>query len=126
MAAFHLIIYFPHSRSKLFGRVLNLAREFDNFKSGNPNILTIDREVELLEKWEFLNLLFWRVVDWKGSAVEWDGQRYQSHCDKTRIFYALQHEKNLHMSLVVDQIKEVRRIFNYSIISNLNNELILN
>lgn len=126
MSEFNLIIYFPHSRSKLFGRVLNLAREFENFKPGNPNTLIIDREAELIEKWEFFNLLFWRVVDWKGSAVEFDGQRFQSHSDKTRIFYALQNEHSNRINLVVDQIKEIRRIYSYNTRSLLNNETILN
>lgn len=126
MSEFNLKLQFPFSRSKLYGRVLNLAREFDNFKPGNLNILTIDRESELLEKWEFFNLLFWRVVDWKGSAVEFDGQRFQSHSDKTRIFYALQNEHSNRINLVVDHIKEIRRIYSYSSRSFMNNELILN
>jgi|GEM_PF-5448326 hypothetical protein len=126
MDSFQIKILFPQSRSKYFRRVLNLAREFENFKPGNPNVLSIEREEELLEKWEYFNLLFWRVVDWRGSAVEFDGQRYQSHCDKTRIFYALQDNKQNHMCSVVDQIKEIRRVYFYDLESKMNNVLILN
>lgn len=126
MTEFSLKIIFPPSRSKFYPRVMNLAKEFDNFKPGNPNILTIDREGELLEKWEFFNLLFWRIVDWKGSAVEFDGQKYQGHSDKTRIFYALQLEKQSHVCLVVDRIKELRRIYDYTYQSRFNDQMVLN
>jgi hypothetical protein len=45
---------------------------------------------EIFEKWEYFNLLFWMIVDWSGVIVECDGNRLYSHCDKTRVFYALQ------------------------------------
>ncbi|WP_372934829.1 hypothetical protein [Mariniphaga sediminis] len=106
--------------------MMNLAKEFDNFKPGTPNIVTIEREGELLEKWEYFNLLFWRVVDWKGSALEFDGQRYQGHSEKTRIFYALQFQKTTHMCEVVDKIKELRRIYDYTYQSKVNNLTVLN
>jgi len=121
-----LKIIFPPSRSKNFRRVMNLAKEFDNFKPGTPNILTIEREEELLEKWEYFNLLFWRIVDWRGSAVEFDGQRYQGHSDKTKIFYTLQFEKTTHICEVVDKIKEIRRIYDYTYQSRVNNLTVLN
>lgn len=123
---FSISIIFPASRSKNFGKVLNLAREFENFTPGNPNIVQINREEELLEKWEFFNLLFWRTVDWKGSAIEFEGQRYQGHCDKTRIFYALQFEKQNHICKVIDRIKEIRRIYDYTYYSRINNLTVLN
>lgn len=123
---FSIKIIFPVSRSKNFGRVLNLAREFDDFKPGNPNIVSINNEEELLEKWELFNLLFWRTVDWKGSAVEFEGQRWQGHHDKTRIFYSLQFEKQKHINRVLDRIKEIRRIYDYTYYSRINDFKILN
>lgn len=123
---FSIKLIFPVSRSKNFVRVLNLAREFDDFKPGNPNIVSISREEELLEKWEFFNLLFWRIIDWRGSAVEFEGQRYQGHHDKTRIFYAFQRDKQQHINRVVNRIKEIRRIYDYTFYSRMNDLKILN
>lgn len=126
MDRFALKILFPYSRSKYFGRVLKLAREFEHFKPGKLNEVSIEREEELVEKWEFFNLLFWRVVDWKGSAVEFDGQRYRSHCDKTMVFYQLQQKNNVRMSAVMSHLQELRRIYDYTFISAQKCQLILN
>lgn len=123
---FSISIIFPVSRSKNFGKALQLARQFENFKPGNPNIVLIEREEELLEKWEYFNLLFWRTVDWKGSAIEFEGQRWQFHMDKTRIFYALQLSKQNSINNTLARIKEVRRIFYYEAKSRINDLTILN
>lgn len=126
MKSFSISIIFPISRSKNFGKVLNLAREFENFTPGNPNRVDILKEEELLEKWEFFNLLFWRTVDWRGSAIEFDGQRYQGHSDKTRIFYSLQFQKQTHINKTIDRIKEIRRIYDYTYQSRFNVLMVLN
>ncbi len=44
----------------------------------------------IIEKWEWFNLLFWIILDWKGTTVTYDEVEYHSHGDKARIFYALQ------------------------------------
>jgi hypothetical protein len=109
-------ISFRHSRSKFYSRVVKLASEFDDFKQDGVNVVSIT-EVELLEKWEFFNLLFWKTVDWKGSVLEYDGMKYYGHSDKTRIFYALQHSHAIHICSQVRRIKELREIFVSDVIS---------
>ena len=84
-----------------------MAREFDHFEMGeDQNVLSIDKP-EMDEKWEYFNLIFWKVLDWKGTAVEFDNMRYQRHCDKTRIFYALQMTHTNQIWKTVDQIKKL-------------------
>jgi len=84
-----LILRFPASRSKNYREVINIAKEFNGFKQGEVNIVPLSIK-EIFEKWEFFNLLFWRTVDWKGTTLSFEDMCYHSHCDKTRIFYAMQ------------------------------------
>ena len=102
-----LKLIFNSSRSKFYGKALKLATEFDYFKQGNQNVVSIG-DIELFEKWEFFNLLFWKTVDWKGTILEYENQRYQSHTDKTRIFYALQFSHSVHICNQVSRIKDLK------------------
>lgn len=103
-------ILFSFSRSRYFTEAVRLADMFDNFKQEGNNIVTID-EKELFEKWEYFNLLFWKIVDWKGSVLEYDRMKYHSHTDKTRIFYALQHAHAIHICTQVQRIKEMKEMY---------------
>jgi len=100
------ILFLP-SRSKFYDKVIKLSSEFDQFKQADVNNLIISQK-ELFEKWETFNLIFWKIVDWKGSILEYEGIKYQSHIDKTRIFYALQHAHAIHICEVVSKIKDIK------------------
>jgi len=65
---------------------------------------------EVFEKWEYFNLLFWKVVDWSGMILEFEGVRYQAHSDKTRIFYALQLAHVKHICYMESRIREMYRV----------------
>lgn len=83
-------ITFKKSKSKNYKQVLDIASNFRNYQN-IEGVHRVEMTVkELFEKWEFFNLLFWRTVDWKGSTFCFDKIELHSHCDKTRIFYALQ------------------------------------
>ena len=103
---FSLRIIFKNSRSKFFHEALKEAREFDNFTRENEINTVSITDFELYEKWEHFNLLFWKTVDWKGSILEYEGNKYQGHSDKTRIFYALQFAHSSYMSELTWKIKE--------------------
>lgn len=90
MATFSTSIHFSTSRSKNFDKAVKLAQNFEGFKPGPVNVVSLNIH-EVFEKWEYFNLLFWATVDWKGTILELDGMKWHSHSDKTRIFYALQH-----------------------------------
>ena len=82
-------LVFQESKSKFYGKALRLAAEFKNFSDiGEAEVEMSVKEI--IEKWDTFNLLFWTVVDWKYSTIEYDGLRFTSHTDKTRLFYSLQ------------------------------------
>ena len=110
MPGFKLKILFPESRSKFYRQAVNAAREFEGYEFAGMNIVPVG-DMELHEKWEYFNKLFWKVVDWKGSVIEWEGIRYHSHQDKTRIFYALQTSHLNHMCNVASEIASRRLEF---------------
>ena len=64
------ILFLP-SRSKFYNKVIKLSSEFDQFKQADVNNLIISQK-ELFEKWETFNLIFWKIVDWKGSILEYE------------------------------------------------------
>lgn len=83
-------ITFIKSRSKNFKEILDVCSYFDDY-SCERNKYSVKMTVqELFQKWEFFNLLFWRTVKWKHSTFTFDNIEFFSHCDKTKIFYALQ------------------------------------
>lgn len=83
-------IKFKISKSKNYSIVRKLAAKFSDY-SIIDGVNTIHISIkEIFEKWDFFNLLFWKTVDWKGTTFGYDGYDLHSHCDKTRIFYALQ------------------------------------
>lgn len=97
-------LIFRQSRSKNYSQAVKLASAFSNYQPGEENVVDISMK-EIFEKWEYFNLLFWRTVDWKGTILEWEGMAFHSHCDKTRIFYALQHA---HISYICFTEKKIR------------------
>lgn len=85
-----LTIQFRKSRSKRYKEAIRYALFFNEFKQEeNHNTLPLTIK-EIVEKWEWFNLLYWIVLDWAGTQVEYDGLTYHSHSDKTMIFYAVQ------------------------------------
>lgn len=84
-----LKLSFQENKSKFYGKALRLASSFDGFCDIDGIEVPLSLK-EIFEKWETFNLLFWTVVDWKSTVLEYDGMRYQSHTDKTRLFYAVQ------------------------------------
>ena len=104
-----LILRFPASRSKNYNQAIKLASYFKDFQSSENNVVKIGMK-EIFEKWEFFNLLFWRTVDWKGMTLTWDGMEFHSHCDKTRIFYALQYAKVSYICFLEKKIREVYKV----------------
>lgn len=91
---------FRVSKSKNYIIVQKLAYKFSNYNL-TDNINTIHFTIkELFEKWDYFNLMFWKTVDWQGTTFGYNNYNLHSHCDKTRIFYALQdaHSKWICMS----------------------------
>lgn len=86
-------ISFKKSHSKHYKDVKKLASYFSDhiFADGRHTVHIPLKEI--FEKWDFFNLLFWRTVDWKESYFGFDEYNLYSHCEKTRIFYALQQAK---------------------------------
>jgi hypothetical protein len=83
-------LHFPKSRSKNYGQAAKLASQFEGHTREPDAHAVVLEQKDIFEKWEYFNLLFWTTVDWAGTFVEYDGYRYYSHTDKTRIFYSLQ------------------------------------
>lgn len=104
-----LILHFPVSKSKFYRSAIKLSEKFDRVESGKINRVSMTM-ADIFEKWEYFNLLFWKVCDWSGSILEFEGVRYQDHRDKTRIFYALQLAHTKHLCYVIDRIKEMHRV----------------
>ena len=89
-----ITLSFPRSRSKNFDSALRVASLFENFHDDGHNLSVILQLKDVFQRWELFNDLFWKVVDWSGTFVEYDGMKYFSHSDKTRIFYSLQQSHN--------------------------------
>lgn len=106
MTTFYTAIHFPTSRSKNFNQAVKLAQNFEGFTPGPVNVVSFNIR-EVLEKWEFFNLLFWATVDWKGTILELDGMKWHSHTDKTRIFYALQHSHDSYICFLEAKYREL-------------------
>ncbi|MGV8136527.1 MAG: hypothetical protein AB2L20_15065 [Mangrovibacterium sp.] len=104
-----LTLRFPISRSNNLKQAVKLAGYYNDFQPGDPNVVKIGMK-EIFEKWEFFNLLFWRTVDWKGMTLTFDGMEFHSHCDKTRIFYALQHAHVSYICFLEAKIKEIYKV----------------
>jgi hypothetical protein len=85
-----ITLHFPKSRSKNYPNAIKLASKFSGYTQGDGmNTVTLARQ-DIFERWEYFNVLFWMIVDWKGMYVEVEGNNLYSHCDKTRIFYSVQ------------------------------------
>ncbi|MDR1585209.1 MAG: hypothetical protein LBS07_03405 [Prevotellaceae bacterium] len=85
-----IILTFPKSRSKNYLHAVKLASKFDGYAGERNNNAVSFAPKDINEKWEYFSMLFWTTVDWSGTFIEYDGDRFYSHSDKTRIFYALQ------------------------------------
>lgn len=84
---------FKKSNSKNYNEVKKLASYFNVHTFEDDRHTVVIGLKEIFEKWDYFNLLFWRTVDWKLSYFGYDEFNVYSHCEKTRIFYALQQAK---------------------------------
>lgn len=107
---YSLRIFFNNSRSKNFIQAIKLACFFNDFQRGEINVVNISMK-EIFEKWEYFNLLFWRSVDWAGTALEWEGMAFYSHSDKTRIFYALQQAHVSYICFLESKISRLGKVY---------------
>lgn len=99
-------LQFRKSKSKFYKEVVELAGNFSyHFFKDNCHVLTIGLK-EIFEKWDFFNLLFWKVVDWKGTTFGYGGYDMHSHSDKTRFFYALQWAHSTWINMSVDYLRK--------------------
>lgn len=103
---FNIKIEFNKTHSKFYREVINLCRQFEDFQEGDRNTLSSNRD-EVYALWDQFNLIFWRTVDWKGSTISYNGSKWGSHTDKTRIFYAVQDNRLNHLCSVVRKIKNL-------------------
>lgn len=106
-----LTLYFNKSRSKNYQKAVKLAAEFDGYTCDEVNTVPISVK-EIFEKWEFYNLLFWTIVDWKGTVLQWGSMKYHSHTDKTRIFYAMQQAHLDWIILCEGKIRQLYLVYN--------------
>nr|DAJ08461.1 MAG TPA: hypothetical protein [Caudoviricetes sp.] len=102
-----LAISFGKSTSPRYNNAVKLADKFSLIEK-SEKVFTVTLPVkEVFEKWESFNTLFWMVVDWKETVLSYEGMNYQSHTDKTRIFYALQNAHWKWMNYVEERISKV-------------------
>lgn len=100
-----IILSFPKSRSSKLKEAVKHAKVFDNLKSLEDSYTINLTLKEIIEKWDSFNLLFWIVVDWKGTTIAYDNMTYHSHSDKTKIFYSLQFSKQKFISYTEVKVK---------------------
>ncbi|NLO70250.1 MAG: hypothetical protein GX102_04770 [Porphyromonadaceae bacterium] len=101
------LLKFRKSKSKYYAEAEKLAVNFDEHCFEN-NTHMIDLSLkEIFEKWDFFNLLFWKVVDWKGTSFGYEEFNVQSHSDKTRLFYALQWAHSTWINMSEDYLKNI-------------------
>ena len=105
-----LTLTFNKSRSPQHPKAVKLALEFE--KSVNDKETFVELSIkDIFEKWDIFNELFWTVVDWKGTILTYDGMNYQSHTDKTRIFYALQNSRWKWLGLIESRLHKAHEVY---------------
>lgn len=102
-----LTLSFGKSTSPRYNNAVKLAEKFSLVEKSEKTITVTLPVKEVFEKWESFNTLFWMVVDWKETILSYEGMNYQSHTDKTRIFYALQNAHWKWMNYVEERISKV-------------------
>lgn len=100
-----IILSFPKSRSSKLKEAAKHTKVFENLKSLEDSYTINLTLKEIIEKWDSFNLLFWIVVDWKGTTITYDNMTYHSHSDKTKIFYSLQFSKQKFISYTEVKVK---------------------
>nr|WP_321356910.1 hypothetical protein [uncultured Draconibacterium sp.] len=118
---FSIQIEFNKNHSKFYLEVIRLCQEFDEFTSGEKNVLKTNRD-EVYAKWDQFNRIFWKSVDWKGNTLTYNGNTFGSHADKTRVFYAVQDNKLNHLCALVEKIKSVRNAYPAKEVLNITAE----
>lgn len=107
-----IILSFHRAKSKNFDGALKLARLFDTFSDQGETLSITLTLKDVFERWQFFNDLFWLVVDWKGTYVEYNDMKFYSHCDMTRIFYSLQQSHNNWITFTNYKLANCYRIYN--------------
>lgn len=102
---------FRKSASKYYPTVLKIVQTFDDHVFEN-DVHTIKLTVkELFEKWDYFNLLFWKVLEWGGSSFGYDDYNLLSRSDRTRMFYSLQSAHSMWIGLSEDYIKRLAPVY---------------
>lgn len=84
-----ITIHFNRSRSPRYQKAVKLAGSFrSTANEAGVNVLATIKDI--FEHWEQFNLLFWMVIDWKGTYLQFENMNYHSHRDMASIFYSLQ------------------------------------
>lgn len=121
-----LRLSFNKSRSKYFNDAVVIASTFSGF-SYSDNCVTVDLTMkDIFERWQYFNNLFWTVVDWQGSALEYEGLKYFSHCDKTRLFYALQDAHTKWIGLMAQKLSGSHKVYTGDITMEQLEEQVIN
>ena len=107
-----ILLSFNRSKSKNFNAALKLARLFDTFSDQGETLTVTLSLKDVFERWQFFNDLFWLVVDWNGTFVEYNDMKYYSHRDMTRIFYSLQQAHNNWVCFTSYQLVNLYRVYN--------------
>ena len=89
-----LVLSFHRSQSKNLQKAMQVAGMFETFADNGQNLSITLMIKDVFERWETFNELFWLVVGWQGTYIQYDGMKYHSRSDMTRIFYSLQQAHN--------------------------------
>lgn len=106
-----LILSFQRSRSKNLQNAIRLAGQFGTFQYGGQNLSITLMLKDVFERWQQFNDLFWMVVHWQGTWIEYDGMRYYSHHDMTTIFYSLQQAHNNWICVTQYKLVNLYRVY---------------
>lgn len=105
-----IAIEFKNSKSAKLMDAIRYARTFDSHRIGEINRVEVQLR-DVFERWDAFAALFWLVVDWKGTSVEYDGMTYHSHSDITHMFYAMQQSHQSWMCYTNHKLSNIDRIY---------------
>ena len=89
-----LVLSFHRSQSKNLQKAMQVAGMFETFADNGQNLSITLMIKDVFERWETFNELFWLVVGWQGTYIQYDDMKYHSRSDMTRIFYSFQQAHN--------------------------------
>ena len=107
-----IILSFHRAKSKNFDGALKLARLFDTFSDQGETLSITLTLKDVFERWQLFNDLFWLVVDWNGTYIEYNDMKFYSHRDMTTIFYSLQQAHNNWVNFTSYKLVNLHRVYN--------------